>query len=145
MKKLLSKTSDNNITLGAQTLNHIAITCRDIEKSFDFYINTLGLSRNTSRGGYPKIEIGPHTFIELFEDTEECGSGRVPLRHFAIVVEDLDQAITYLENRAVPIIRGPFYINKQHPELQQQRVCFIEGPDKEEIELVEECNPLSQK
>jgi len=58
------------------------------------------------------------------------------LVHFALNVRCLNIAMTFLESKGVPILRGPFDIKGQDEQTIARRVVFIEGPDGEEIELV---------
>ncbi len=126
------------MTLGAIEINHVALSCKSVPNTIEFYVEVLGFKLDTKRGGLPKIEIGKHTFIELFPLEQEPGGGRVPIRHFAIVVEDLERAMDFLNSRDIKIVRGPLWINKEDPDKPTRVVAFFNGPDGEEIELVHE-------
>jgi len=94
-------------------LNHVSVTCADLDRSLDFYVGLLGL-RVMSRGErmsdvltqviglgpvrirFAELAIGEGGFLELFEYVEPrgapvasrtCDPGNV---HFAIEVDDIE-------------------------------------------------------
>ncbi|MDZ4825774.1 MAG: VOC family protein [Actinomycetota bacterium] len=76
-------------------LDHIVLKCADVEKSIDFYCDTLGLSPERLdewRQGtvpFPSVRVTPTTVIDLFPGAHDGTN----LDHFCLVIEpaDLDE------------------------------------------------------
>ena len=129
-----------SISLGQTSLSHVAISCIDLEKSIAFYTQILGLKIDYLLGrhkGNIKIAIGTGTYIELFPFEMYQTRNQGTLVHFALNVTCLNAAMAFLESKGVPILRGPFDIRGFDEPLIVRRVVFIQGPDGEEIELVQ--------
>lgn len=129
-----------SISLGQTSLSHVAISCTDLERSIRFYTQVLGLEVNESLGrhkGNIKIAIGAGTYIELFPFEMYQTRNQGTLVHFALNVTCLKTAMAFLESKGVPILRGPFDLRVQDEQTIARRVVFIQGPDGEEIELVQ--------
>ena len=127
-------------SLGQTSLSHIAISCTDLERSIRFYTQVLGLEVNESLGlhkGNIKIAIGAGTYIELFPFEMYQARNQGTLVHFALNVTCLNTAMAFLKSKGVPILRGPFDIRGFDEQTIARRVVFIQGPDGEEIELVQ--------
>ena len=126
--------------LGQTSLSHVAISCTDLDKSIAFYTQVLGLEVNEYLGrhkGNVKIALGAGTYIELFPFEMYQTRNQGTLVHFALNVICLNAAMAFLESKGVPILRGPFDIRGFDEQLIVRRVAFIQGPDGEEIELVQ--------
>jgi catechol 2,3-dioxygenase-like lactoylglutathione lyase family enzyme len=121
--------------------NHVAFRVRDVERSLALYEGTLGF-REAFRVYHPDgrlgliyVQFGPDQFVELFEggqgdrpaDPPPDGSGYL---HFCITVESLDDALATLRTRGHPA--GP-----PRTGTSGARICFIEDPDGNRIELAE--------
>ena len=93
---------------------------RDIERSADFYENTLGLSRLSWEGpGWVEFSVGSTpTVLALRFDPEDAGAD-APFRSgaIAIAVEDVEQAVAELRSRGVDVVLGP----------GEQASCFAAG------------------
>ena len=129
-----------SISLGQTSLSHVAISCIDLEKSIAFYTQILGLKIDYLLGrhkGNIKIAIGAGTYIELFPFEMYQTRNQGALVHFALNVICLNAAMVFLESKDVPILRGPFDIKGQDEQTIARRVVFVQGPDGEEIELVQ--------
>ena len=122
--------------IGTIGISHVAIDCRDLEKSLAFYHDALGLELYAALGGATKLGAGGGTFVELFAVGEGAAEGRGSLKHFSIAVESIERAMAHLATRGVEA-RGPFTLNENDPGLPTRTIAFITGPDDEEIELVE--------
>lgn len=122
-------------------IHHIAIICSDYEKSKDFYVNQLGFTIieetfRPARQSYKlDLKFSDRGQIELFSfpnpparpsQPEACG-----LRHLAFTVEDLDQTVTELEAKAIPVE------NIRTDELTGKRFTFFKDPDGLPLELYE--------
>lgn len=126
--------------LGIKALCHIAISCQSLEKSVAFYREIFGFEQNTtlvSTGGNVKLNIGNGTYIELFPFTMYGSQGRGCIAHFALNVDNLDQAVEFLNTKGLDILRGPFDVHAKDGGRLVSKVVFYAGPDGEEIELVE--------
>jgi catechol 2,3-dioxygenase-like lactoylglutathione lyase family enzyme len=117
-------------------LSHVAVQCRDLNRSLAFYRDTLGLGDYTALGGAPKISTGDGTFVEFFQADGSRTDGSGPLKHFSLTVRSVERAAAYLTAKGVAV-RGPFTLNQDKPDLPTRIIAFVNGPDGEEIELVE--------
>lgn len=121
--------------------NHVAFRVRDVGRSLAFYEGLLGF-REAFRVYHPDgrlgliyVQFGPDQFVELFEggqggrqpEPPSDGSGYL---HFCITVESLDDALATLRARGYPA--GP-----PRTGTSGARICFIEDPDGNRIELAE--------
>jgi catechol 2,3-dioxygenase-like lactoylglutathione lyase family enzyme len=122
-------------------LHHIAIQTRDIDKALRFYRDHLGFS-------LLKEEVSPKgrkicwltrggTRIELYSGKPGQGlsdrwnaNGVGPLS-LGLLVPDLAQALTHLKSHGIRVIREPY------EPVPGEWASMIEGPDGEEIVLVE--------
>ena len=72
--------------------DHLVLCCRDLEKSLEFYVDTLGLAPERVdewRAGevpFPSVRISPTTIIDLFA-REPDGTN---LDHLCLVIEPTD-------------------------------------------------------
>ena len=117
---------------------HTRFRVHNIDRSINFYNDILGMEiveRKTSPRGSKLVFLRfPDTNCEL----ELCsfpgsGSIEVPedLVHLAFQVEDLDQCMSKLKEKGVPITEGPIETGSG------TRFIFTEDPDKYEIELMQ--------
>lgn len=129
-----------SLSLGQTGLSHVAISCKNIEISIHFYCQVLGFKVNESLGrnkGNIKINVSSGSYIELFPFEMYQSSDQGALVHFALDVSSLKNAMDFLESKGVSIIRGPFDIKGLEQQVIARKIAFIQGPDGEEIELVE--------
>lgn len=121
--------------------HHIAIICSDYAKSKHFYTEVLGAeiideTYRESRQSYKlDLRFQDGSQIELFSfpvtpprftTPETCG-----LRHLAFRVKNVEQAVEYLQNLAIPceLIRID--------ELTGKKFTFFRDPDDLPLELYE--------
>ena len=121
-------------------ISHVALQCSDPEKSLTFYRDILGLKDYTALGGAPKLNAGNGTFVEFLQADEGKGGDAGPLKHFSIAVRSVERAMAHLKANGVAA-RGPFTLNENKPDLPTRVIAFTNGPDGEEIELVEPVVP----
>ncbi|MGI9281812.1 MAG: SMU1112c/YaeR family gloxylase I-like metalloprotein [Endozoicomonas sp.] len=122
-------------------LHHIAIICSDYQKSKTFYINTLGFRllkehwREERQSWKLDLALGSDYLIELFSfpappdrmtQPEAAGA-----RHIAFEVDNLAEAVTQLEEKAVSV--EPIRID----EYTGRRFAFFQDPDGLPLELYE--------
>ena len=118
--------------------HHIAIICSDREKALDFYMEKLGFSliREVSRPQDILIMLQQGQIVlELFirpnapdrvDNPEALG-----LRHLAFHVENIDEAVAWLNSRGVetePV---------REDKINGGRFTFFKDPDGQPLELHE--------
>ena len=120
--------------------HHIAIICSDREKALDFYMNKLGFTmiRAVERPQQNDILImlqSGATVLELFIKTDAPQRVNNPealgLRHLAFHVENMDEAVAWLNNRGVetePV---------RNDTINGGRFTFFRDPDGLPLELHE--------
>lgn len=119
-------------------LLHTRMRVNDMEETLRFYTDVLGLelaARKRSPRGSELAFLKVPGSDELIEICSFPASGRVQLQedliHLAFEVEDLDETITLLRKKGIPVTDGPTVTSSG------SRFCFIDAPDKYEIELIE--------
>ena len=121
-------------------LGHTAIRTSDLEKSIEFYTETLGLKeafRLNDADGKPfivYIYVGPRQFIELFPNgTKEAQytKEQIGLVHICLEVDDVEAAYKELQGKQVPFDTG---IVDGKAKCRQ---FWIHDPDGTPIELME--------
>ena len=127
--------------LGPLRFNHVAFRVADVDRSLAFYEGLLGFReafrvyRPDGRLGLIYVQFGPDQFVELFEggpdgrqpEPPPAGAGYL---HFCVTVEDLEATLTALRARGVPA-------EPSRTGTSGARICFIEDPDGNKIELAE--------
>jgi glyoxylase I family protein len=83
-------------------VHHVSIMVPDVEGALRFYTDVLGLQQRTDRPdigiGGAWLDAGPQQ-LHLVEGEAPPGMGQ----HFALLVEDLDQAISELRERGLEV------------------------------------------
>lgn len=122
-------------------IHHIAIICRDYQKSKNFYVGILGLEPTLEifreeRNSYKlDLKVNDVYQIELFSfpDPKERPSypEAVGLRHIAFEVDNLIESVEYLKSHSISVeeIRIDPFTNK--------KFTFFADPDGLPIELYE--------
>jgi catechol 2,3-dioxygenase-like lactoylglutathione lyase family enzyme len=120
---------------------HLAMRCRDLATSMEFYQTHLGFTVvRTFRDGegnvFYMLRLGAFC-LEMFQsdepETAELLFGGIGPSHLAFSVDDLDAKVAELAAGGVEmgeIIDGGFYV----PGL---RLCFFEDPDGNRLEINE--------
>ncbi|HTN43768.1 MAG TPA: VOC family protein [Nitrospiria bacterium] len=119
-------------------LLHTRMRVNDMEETLRFYRDILGLKvveRSRSPRGSELAFLKTPNSDELIEICSFPTSGRVRVQedlvHLAFEVYDLDQTIAQLKDKGIPITDGPTVSSSG------SRFCFIDAPDRYEIELIE--------
>jgi lactoylglutathione lyase len=119
-------------------LLHTRMRVNDMEETLAFYRDVLGLTvveRKKSPRGSDLAFLKVPNSEELIELCSFPASGKVTVQedlvHLAFEVEDLDRTMEELKKRGIPITDGPTVTSSGN------RFCFIDAPDKYEIELIE--------
>ena len=118
--------------------HHIAIISSDREKALDFYMEKLGFSliREVSRPQDILIMLQQgHIVLELFIKPDAPARVDNPealgLRHLAFYVENIDEAVAWLNSRGVetePV---------REDKINGGRFTFFKDPDGQPLELHE--------
>ncbi len=83
-----------NPQINVTALDHIVLTCADLERSLRWYIDVLGLEPvrvdqwRRGEAPFPSIRVDESTIIDLIEGSTVPGR----LDHFCLVVEPIDLA-----------------------------------------------------
>lgn len=119
-------------------LLHTRMRVNDMEETIRFYRDVLGLSVSERKKSPRGSELAFLAVPNSEEEIELCSfpaSGRVEVQedlvHLAFEVDDLDATMADLEKKGVPITDGPT------TTASGNRFCFIDAPDRYEIELIE--------
>ena len=122
-------------------IHHITIICSDYQKSKKFYVDVLGFKPireiyREERESYKlDLEVNGTYQIELFSFPNPASRPSYPestgLRHLAFSVENIEEAITYLEQYGIVVeaIRVDPFTNK--------KFTFFADPDGLPIEIYE--------
>ena len=120
---------------------HSAIWVSDLERTLEFYVDELGLEKTNefeSGDGATNVYVAGPNGVELQFQHEEGRavehSENGVFDHVAVAVDDTDAEVERLcEEGSATLRRGPL-----DSEGANARVAFIEDPEGNGIELVEE-------
>ena len=119
--------------------HHVALETADFEKSLTFY-KALGM-KEVARWGTPEktiamLDFGDGGRIELFSDGGDKFSELGKWVHFAVSVNDVDEAYAIaLKAGAEEMIPPKTVPLDSVPEKMTIRITFVKGPDKEQLEF----------
>jgi glyoxylase I family protein len=122
-------------------LHHIAIICKDYERSKRFYTTVLGFKvirevyREDRQSYKLDLALNEHYLVELFSFPDPpkrvSGPEATGLRHIAFAVEDIQECI---QNLALhDVVTEPVRID----EFTKKKFTFFTDPDNLPIELYE--------
>ena len=125
-------------------IERVALAVENLEQAREYFekcfgANFLPIEFIEDMGiRYQPFEIGEGR-MELLEATRDDSPvakflkarGGPGIHHITFEVDDLDRTIVYLKEKGVPITDGPTVTSSG------SRFCFIDAPDKYEIELIE--------
>ena len=131
----------NEIIKGAGS-HHIALMASDFEKSLAFY-KALGFKEIVRWGDEIKtiamLDIGDGSRIELFSNGSDEYSVSGKWAHFAISVDDVDEAFNIaVKAGGVPKIYPKAVPLNSTPEKISINIAFVKGPDGDELEFFKE-------
>lgn len=120
-------------------IHHIAIICRDYEKSKAFYTSVLGFTiieetYRAERQSYKlDLALNGQYVIELFSfpkpPERPSRPEAVGLRHLAFEVTNLEEAVAHLESHQIPV--EPI----RRDEITGKYFTFFSDPDQLPLEL----------
>lgn len=131
-----------NGTVKGMGFHHIALKCKDIEKSLEMY-KALGMCEvvrwGEGDGLVVMLDLGDGSRIEMFANGSDDYSVNGKWQHFALSVDDVDAAyecalaagfLPKTEPKSVPILATPSDITI--------RIAFVIGNDGEQVEFFKE-------
>lgn len=132
----------SNQIIGGMGFHHIALECRDIEKSLSMY-QSLGMTEVVRWGEGEKLivmlDVGDGGRIELFANGSDAFSENGKWQHFALCVEDVDAAYqTALAAGFLPMTEPKVVPLASKPAPISIHIAFVKGPDNEQLEFFKE-------
>lgn len=133
------KSMSNNVISGLG-FHHIGLKVKDFERSYDFYVNGLGMKPYAAWGEGDKhiqmLDIGNGDILELFAGGSEELDRENVWQHFAMTVDDVDKAYeTALKAGATPHVEPKVVALDSTPEKISINIAFVKGPDNEQLEF----------
>lgn len=126
----------------AMGFHHIALKCKDIEKSLAMY-RALGMTEVVRWGEGEKLivmlDVGDGGRIELFANGSDEFAENGKWQHFALCVDDVDAAYERaLAAGFVPHVLPKTVPLESSPDKITINVAFVKGPDGEQLEFFRE-------
>ena len=123
----------------AMGFHHIALKCKDIEKSLAMY-RALGMTEVVRWGEGDRLivmlDVGDGGRIELFANGSDEFAENGKWQHFALCVDDVDAAYaTALAAGFEPQVLPKVVPLDSSPEKITINVAFVKGPDGEQLEF----------
>ncbi|WP_347557688.1 VOC family protein [Robbsia sp. KACC 23696] len=119
-------------------LDHLVLTCTDIEATTRFYVDVLGMEKETFRGDRVALRFGNQK-INLHQRGKEFEPkahlpvpGALDLCFLATV--PLGDVVTHLHAKGWPIVEGPV---ERTGATQAIRSVYVRDPDLNLIEISE--------
>jgi len=121
-------------------VKHFCINVKDLDKSIDFYCDTLGLEISRR---FEILESGVEIALVTGEGSDvaielSCQRGKEEyvigdhLGHLAFIVGDVDATVEELRKKGVEIVMEPFTFSQAGSE---ERLAFVKDPDGISVEL----------
>ncbi len=119
--------------------HHIALRCKDIEKSLSMY-KALGMKEKVRWGEGEKLivmlDIGDGGIIELFADGGDKYAEEGKWQHFAMRCDNPEEAFNKaLEAGFTPLTYPKTVPLDSIPEKMSITVAFVKGNDNEQVEF----------
>ena len=119
---------------------HVALYCRDVDRSADFYTRVLGMTRLFTQSKpdgslwYIYLHAGSGTFLELFPlENAQASSGGPALgvAHICLAVDDIERSVRRVSDAGWPLESPPKL------GLDGNRQAWLVDPDGVRIELMQ--------
>jgi glyoxylase I family protein len=136
-----TRTPGTNTSIGGGGFHHVAMRCRDFDKSVKFYTAVLGCEPKLTWGQTPDrgglFDCGDGNYIELFEKpTLPPFSDNGAIFHFALRTNDTDAATARVRAAGFEITMEPKEISiNGKPYAVPAKISFFKGPDGESVEF----------
>ncbi len=126
----------------AMGFHHIALKCKDIDKSLAMY-RALDMTEEVRWGEGEKLivmlDVGDGGRIELFANGSDEFAENGKWQHFALRVDDVDAAYAKaIAAGFVPHVLPKVVPLESSPEKITINVAFVKGPDGEQLEFFRE-------
>jgi catechol 2,3-dioxygenase-like lactoylglutathione lyase family enzyme len=109
-------------------LEHVAIRCKNLEESIEFYRNLFGGTPTEIRTGagyrFCFVKIDDEFAIQLMESKDETG-----VHHYGFIAQDVDQALTEFTKKGARILR-----ENRNPNGKLTGV-FLDDPNGLQVEV----------
>lgn len=136
-----------NLKLGGGGIHHVAIEAAGFEESVRFYTEGLGFVERLrfAEEGHTValLDSGDGTYIEIFSPSEagprQMGGAKPDgpaLFHFALRVEDCDEATERARNAGAEVAEEPTDTTLEGDPPVDCRYSFVRGPSGEAVELI---------
>lgn len=133
-----------NDIIGCTGITHVALHCKDFDKSYKFYTEGLGFKEFRRWDSDGKIVVlldtGNGTYLEIFSNgkdrtcfDEEAGS----YVHLALGVKDSQKAYERAMEYGARDHKYPAHIDIPSTPVLPCVISFVLGPDGEQIEFFE--------
>jgi lactoylglutathione lyase len=125
---------------GINSIGHVALKVKDIEKSLAFYTEKIGfpemfrLNHEDGRVRLVYLRITDDQYLEIFpEAVQDSAPGPETngINHFCLIVEDIENVIRQLSEKDVPL-HLPLKTGADN-----NRQAWIRDPDGNRVELME--------
>ena len=131
-----------NTVLTGMGFHHIALKCKDIEKSLAMY-KALGMKElvrwGEGDGLIVMLDVGDGGRIELFANGSDEYSTMGKWQHFALKVDDVEAAFdTAIKAGFAEAIAPKVVPLASSPAPMSINIAFVVGPDGEEVEFFKE-------
>ena len=115
----------------AFNLNHVHVKSPNPKETAQFYVDTLG-AKIVSDIGDRGVRLDLHglTINLTTHIADQKREQKYGMEHFALNTDDMDGAIANLEAKGAKVL-------EQMVGGGGNRVCFLEGPDGVQLELIE--------
>ena len=115
----------------AFTLNHVHLKTHDPEKTAKFYVDTLGakIVGEAGNGGY-KLDLHGLAINLTTHIPTQTRQQLYGMEHFALNTDDLDGTVAKLQQNGARVL-------EQMTSGNGRRICFLEGPDGVQLEIIE--------
>ncbi len=128
-----------NEVLKSAGFHHVALRCKDIEKSLEMY-KALGMTEKVRWGENESlivmIDIGNGDIIELFADGGDKYAEEGKWQHFAVTTEDVELAYEAALKAGFTSLTAPKTVPlDSSPEKMTIQVAFVKGNDNEQLEF----------
>ena len=117
-------------------LEHFHVKTRDPARTARFYMDTLGATLIESNADQTHFRINLHGVTLNVTDyvSQQKRQQKYGLEHFAIETDDLDGTVAKLKSEGATVLEQ---MVSPIPAHRGGRICFLEGPEGIQIELVE--------
>ena len=122
-------------------LEHVHVKTKDPGRTAEFYMEALGATLMEATHENTRFRLNLHGLTLNISDHIEYQTRqqRYGLEHFAVQTDDLDGAIAKLKAKGARVLEEMI---SPIPAHKGMRICFLEGPEGVQLELIEVKNVL---